>query len=240
MADVPQHMHMQIGKKPCSFQKISRGNIQWRKYTTTHAHAHRKETLLIAETFTGEYTMWLKCSAYIRKSVKRDKSIGKINLLQETMAMKMIVFFALLALSCSAAVADSQSQQGDTMNAEFIDLMKVLNQKAKEQGDASNFEAKLQSLNQKAIEQSHTSNFGAKLQSLKDSIAVTMARSCSELCQSANYGDGVIIGTAPICGGNCNSDCPHPHCYIGTTNWSDYGASCWLGGNKVCCCGEAK
>ncbi len=147
----------------------------------------------------------------------------------------MIVFFALLALSCSAAVADSQSQQDDTMDAEFIDLMKVFDQKAEEPDS----EAELQSLNQKTIEQSHTSNFEARSQSLKDSLAKAMADTCSGHCQSANHGDGVIIGTAPFCGGKCSVDCPHRHCYIGTSRWYDYGKGCWWG-NKVCCCGEAK
>ncbi len=174
----------------------------------------------------------------IYKEVSWDRIIT-ISLLREAMTMKMIVFFALLALSCSAAVVDSRSQQGDIMNAEFIDLMNVLNQKVKEQRDTSNSEAKLQSLNQKAIEQSHTSNFEAKLQSLKDSIAITMATSCSEFCQSANYGDGVIIGRAPFCDRICNRDCPNRQCITANMYWSDYGKGCWFG-NKVCCCGEPK
>ncbi len=95
----------------------------------------------------------------------------------------------------------------------------------------------LKALSQKAEEQGLKSRFEAKFQSLKDSIAVTMANSCSELCQSASYGDGTIIGTSPFCGGDCSEDCTVGHCYIGSLAWADYGNGCWSG-NKVCCCGE--
>ncbi len=66
-------------------------------------------------------------------------------------------------------------------------------------------------------------------------LAKILADSCSGHCQSGSHGDGVIIGTAPFCGGNCKEDCPGRSCYIGTSNWADYGSGCWSG-NKVCCC----
>ena len=85
--------------------------------------------------------------------------------------------------------------------------------------------------------ESLTSRFVGTIQQLKDSMALIMASSCSEFCNSADYGDGVIIGEAPVCDGNCDSDCSKTHCYLATSEWVDYGDAC-ESGDKVCCCGK--
>ena len=95
----------------------------------------------------------------------------------------------------------------------------------------------MRAISQEYGRESLTSRFVGTIQQLKDSMALIMANSCSEFCQSAGYGDGVIIGTAPSCGGKCSSDCSSTHCYIATSEWADYGSGCWTG-NKVCCCGK--
>lgn len=70
-----------------------------------------------------------------------------------------------------------------------------------------------------------------------DALAVLMATSCSDFCQSGGFGDGVIIGTAPFCDGQCGRDCT-THCTIASLDWDDYGAGCWTG-NKICCCAKS-
>ena len=71
---------------------------------------------------------------------------------------------------------------------------------------------------------------------METALAYITSESCSAFCQSAGAGDGLIIGTAPFCGGNCQEDCS-THCSIATSNWVDYGSGCWTG-NKICCCGK--
>ena len=61
-------------------------------------------------------------------------------------------------------------------------------------------------------------------------FAYITSESCTDYCQSANYGDGLVIGTAPFCAGKCDQDCPN-------SSWVDYGNGCWSG-NKICCCGK--
>ena len=51
---------------------------------------------------------------------------------------------------------------------------------------------------------------------------------CNSHCQSGGNGNGVVIGTAPFCGGDCSSDCRSDHCM-------PWPANCWTG-NKICCC----
>ena len=92
-------------------------------------------------------------------------------------------------------------------------------------------------LNQVYGRESSVSKFVGTIQQLKDSMAVAMASSCSEFCQSANHGDGKVIGTAPSCRGYCGVDCPNTKCDIAISSWADYGYGCWTG-NKVCCCGR--
>lgn len=53
---------------------------------------------------------------------------------------------------------------------------------------------------------------------------------CDEYCESGGHGSGVVIGTAPFCGGNCDTDCRGA-----CTSWP---ANCWTGG-KICCCGKS-
>jgi len=53
---------------------------------------------------------------------------------------------------------------------------------------------------------------------------------CSEYCKASNAGHGTVIGTAPSCAGNCDTDCPGRVCTIFSA-----GSGCWTG-NKVCCC----
>uniref|UniRef100_A0A0G4I5G8 Uncharacterized protein n=1 Tax=Chromera velia CCMP2878 TaxID=1169474 RepID=A0A0G4I5G8_9ALVE len=48
-------------------------------------------------------------------------------------------------------------------------------------------------------------------------------------------GDGIVIGTAPMCGASCSGDCP----YRGCKNWSFESRCGNLGGTKVCCCSRA-
>eukprot|EP00929_Paragymnodinium_shiwhaense_P056752 TRINITY_DN28411_c0_g1_i2.p1 TRINITY_DN28411_c0_g1~~TRINITY_DN28411_c0_g1_i2.p1 ORF type:complete len:170 (-),score=40.62 TRINITY_DN28411_c0_g1_i2:275-784(-) len=70
------------------------------------------------------------------------------------------------------------------------------------------------------------------------SMAMVMGASaftCNDWCQSGNHGLGMIIGTAPFCGGDCNSDCPNGACQTATSEMSDYGKGC-ASGSKVCCC----
>jgi hypothetical protein len=57
--------------------------------------------------------------------------------------------------------------------------------------------------------------------------AATQA-SCYTWCKDGGNGGGVIIGTAPSCGGSCEEDCSGHTC----TAWP---ANCWSG-HKVCCC----
>ena len=93
-------------------------------------------------------------------------------------------------------------------------------------------------LSQEFAQKSNNPEFVTTIQELKESFARIMASSCSDYCQSAQKGDGVIIGTAPFCDGQCSRDCPKGRlCTIATSSWSDYGAGCWSG-NKICCCGK--
>ena len=93
-------------------------------------------------------------------------------------------------------------------------------------------------LNREFAQQSNNPEFITTIQELKESFARITANSCSEFCRSARKGEGLIIGTAPFCGGKCSEDCPNGrHCTIGTSSWADYGSGCWTG-NKICCCGK--
>ena len=76
-----------------------------------------------------------------------------------------------------------------------------------------------------------------EIENLEDALAHIMANSCSQFCQSGEYGDGTVIGTAPFCDGVCGRDCS-THCTIANSDWDDYGNPCWFG-NKICCCGES-
>lgn len=68
----------------------------------------------------------------------------------------------------------------------------------------------------------------ARLQTVLNAIAQA---DCNSHCQSGGNGNGVVIGTAPFCGGDCSADCHSDHCMP----WPD---SCWTG-NKICCCGKS-
>lgn len=57
-----------------------------------------------------------------------------------------------------------------------------------------------------------------------------IAGNCNSYCQSGGFGNGVVIGTAPFCGGDCSGDCRSDHCMV----WP---ANCWTG-NKICCCSK--
>ena len=57
-----------------------------------------------------------------------------------------------------------------------------------------------------------------------------VASDCNSFCQSAGHGNGVVIGTAPFCAGDCSSDCQGKNCM-------DWPGNCWTG-NKICCCSQ--
>ena len=71
------------------------------------------------------------------------------------------------------------------------------------------------------------SNVQKQFANLMDARAV-VASGCNSFCQSAENGNGVVIGTAPFCGGDCSADCHSSHCMT----WP---ANCWTG-HKICCC----
>ena len=72
---------------------------------------------------------------------------------------------------------------------------------------------------------------------IEAALAYISSDSCTQFCQSGNYGDGFIVGTAPFCSAKCSSDCSSTHCSLAHSRWSDYGSGC-LSGSKICCCGK--